>query len=102
MGYERWTKAKLIARLELLEESMAGPTTAVWRATSSLADLSEFERARVVLAFQLAETLASKATEPKDVPRLVKELREVLAELEPPVEDDDDDIGAELARLTAG
>lgn len=68
-------------------------------AVDSLECPSAFDEARVAAALELAKMLPKSTGDA--APRLVREWREIMAELEPPVEPDDESLEAELARLTA-
>lgn len=78
-----------------------GPIEAATQAAvDSLESVSPFDEARVAAALELAKMLPNATGDA--APRLVREWREILAELEPPMEPDDESLEAELARLTSG
>ena len=79
----------------------AGPIEAATQlAVDSLESVSPFGEARIAAALALAKMLPDATGDA--APRLVKEWREIMAELEPPMEPDDESLEAELARLSAG
>lgn len=99
MSYDRLTKAELIARLELLEAAHGGVTRAVWRclidlqaraaASEDVDGVGVWDEARGAIAMELAQGVDSPGVSARDVPAMVQQLREVMAELEPERGDDD-------------
>ena len=96
---KRLTKAQLIEKIRELEAGRVGLVGRVESAISALGELGEFDQAKAELALELAGKLA----DPGDVPApaaYAKQLREILAELQPPGDDDGDRSEDEIRGLS--